>query len=53
MPTSAGEPLLEIRVLPSGSGKIGVLENFDFTVNADEVVALPGPSGQPSNARRG
>src|SRR5512140_752212 len=45
MPTSAREPLLEIKGLSAGYGKIGVLHGIDLTVGAGEVVALLGPNG--------
>ena len=45
MPTSAREPLLEIRGLSAGYGKINVLHGLDMTIGAGEVVALLGPNG--------
>jgi branched-chain amino acid transport system ATP-binding protein len=45
MPTSAREPLLEIKGLRAGYGKIGVLDNIDLTVGVGEIVALLGPNG--------
>lgn len=45
MPTSAPEPLLEIRDLSAGYGKIGVLRGINLTVGKGEVVALLGPNG--------
>jgi branched-chain amino acid transport system ATP-binding protein len=45
MPTSAPEPLLEIRGLSTGYGKINVLRGIDLTVGAGEMVALLGPNG--------
>ena len=45
MPTSAPDPLLEIRALSTGYGKIGVLHGIDLTVGAGEMVALLGPNG--------
>ena len=45
MPTSAREPLLEIRGLAAGYGKISVLNGVDLTIGAGEVVALLGPNG--------
>jgi branched-chain amino acid transport system ATP-binding protein len=45
MPTSAHEPLLEIKGLSAGYGKIGVLNGIDLRVAAGEVVALLGPNG--------
>ena len=45
MPTSAPEPLLEVRGLTAGYGKIGVLQGIDLTIGAGEIVALLGPNG--------
>ena len=45
MPTSAREPLLEVRDLAAGYGKIGVLHGVQITVGAGEAVALLGPNG--------
>jgi branched-chain amino acid transport system ATP-binding protein len=45
MPTSAPDPLLEIKGLATGYGKIGVLHGIDLTVGAGEMVALLGPNG--------
>ncbi len=45
MPISAAEPLLDIRGLEAGYGKIAVLHGVDMTINAGEVVALLGPNG--------
>ena len=45
MPTSAGEPLLEIGDLHAGYGKVQVLHGIDMAVRAGEVVALLGPNG--------
>ena len=45
MPTSAVEPLLEVRGLRAGYGKILVLHGVDLTVARGEVVALLGPNG--------
>jgi branched-chain amino acid transport system ATP-binding protein len=45
MPTSAREPLLEIKGLRAGYGKIGVLDNIDLTIGVGEIVALLGPNG--------
>jgi branched-chain amino acid transport system ATP-binding protein len=45
VPISAPEPLLEIRGLRAGYGKIGVLHGVDLTIGAGEVVALLGPNG--------
>ena len=45
MPISASEPLLEIKGLNAGYGKIGVLNGVDLTVGEGEVVVLLGPNG--------
>ncbi|MBX3501726.1 MAG: ABC transporter ATP-binding protein [Alphaproteobacteria bacterium] len=45
MPISAAEPLLEIKGLSAGYGKIGVLSGIDLSVGAGEIVALLGPNG--------
>jgi branched-chain amino acid transport system ATP-binding protein len=45
MPISAGDPLLEIKGLATGYGKISVLSGIDLTVGAGEIVALLGPNG--------
>ncbi|MGA9868123.1 MAG: ABC transporter ATP-binding protein [Acetobacteraceae bacterium] len=45
MPISAPDPLLEVRDLHSGYGKIRVLHGVDMTVGTGEVVALLGPNG--------
>ncbi len=45
MLTSAREPLLAIKGLSAGYGKIGVLENVDLVVHPGEIVALLGPNG--------
>lgn len=45
MPTSAPEPLLDVRDLHSGYGKIRVLHGIDLTIGAGEIVALLGPNG--------
>jgi branched-chain amino acid transport system ATP-binding protein len=45
VPTSAPEPLLSIRGLRTGYGKISVLHEVDLTVRAGELVALLGPNG--------
>ena len=45
MPTSAREPLLAIKGLASGYGKIGVLQGIDLVVYPGEIVALLGPNG--------
>jgi branched-chain amino acid transport system ATP-binding protein len=43
--TSAGEPLLSVRGLESGYGKIRVLHGINLKMAAGEVVALLGPNG--------
>jgi branched-chain amino acid transport system ATP-binding protein len=43
--TSAAEPLLCVRGLESGYGKIRVLHGVDVSISAGEVVALLGPNG--------
>ncbi len=45
MLTSAAEPLLSVRALESGYGKIRVLHGVDVSIAAGEVVALLGPNG--------
>ena len=50
MPTSAPStspqgPLLEIKGLSAGYGKIGVLNSIDLSVGKGEIVALLGPNG--------
>jgi len=45
MPTSAPEPLLQVKGLSAGYGKIGVLKGVDLVVNPGEIVALLGPNG--------
>jgi branched-chain amino acid transport system ATP-binding protein len=45
VPISAPEPLLRIKRLDSGYGKIAVLHRVDLAVAAGEVVALLGPNG--------
>ena len=45
MPISAPDPLLEIKGLSAGYGKIAVLDGIDLTVGAGEIVALLGPNG--------
>jgi branched-chain amino acid transport system ATP-binding protein len=43
--TSAAEPLLSVKALESGYGKIRVLHGVDVAIAAGEVVALLGPNG--------
>jgi branched-chain amino acid transport system ATP-binding protein len=45
VPISAAEPLLNVRGLEAGYGKIGVLHGVDLTIAAGEVVSLLGPNG--------
>lgn len=45
MPISAAEPLLDVRGLGAGYGKIAVLHGVDLTIGAGEVIALLGPNG--------
>jgi branched-chain amino acid transport system ATP-binding protein len=45
VPISAADPLLVVRGLESGYGKIGVLHGVDMTICAGEIVALLGPNG--------
>jgi branched-chain amino acid transport system ATP-binding protein len=45
VPISAAEPLLAIRGLHAGYGKIAVVRDVDLTVAPGEVVALLGPNG--------
>jgi branched-chain amino acid transport system ATP-binding protein len=45
MPISAGEPLLLVRGLTAGYGKIRVLHAIDLMIGAGEIVALLGPNG--------
>jgi branched-chain amino acid transport system ATP-binding protein len=44
-PASAAEPLLDVKGLNTGYGKIVVLHGVSLTVGAGEVVALLGPNG--------
>ena len=45
MPISAPEPLLAVRGLEAGYGKIAVLHGVDLHIGQGEVVALLGPNG--------
>ena len=45
MPISGADPLLVVRGLRAGYGKIVVLHGVDLTVAPGEVVALLGPNG--------
>src|SRR5262245_33552795 len=45
MPTSARDPLLTIKGLSAGYGKIGVLRSVDIVVHPGEIVAMLGPNG--------
>jgi branched-chain amino acid transport system ATP-binding protein len=45
VPISAVEPLLSVKRLESGYGKIRVLHGVDMQIAAGEVVALLGPNG--------
>ncbi|NJO21695.1 MAG: ATP-binding cassette domain-containing protein [Sphingomonadales bacterium] len=45
MPTSAREPLLAVKGLSAGYGKIGVLGGVDIVVYPGEIVAMLGPNG--------
>jgi branched-chain amino acid transport system ATP-binding protein len=45
VPISAPEPLLEIRGLSAGYGKIGVLRGINMVIGAGEAIALLGPNG--------
>ncbi|HET6197026.1 MAG TPA: ABC transporter ATP-binding protein [Acetobacteraceae bacterium] len=45
MPILAPEPLLRVKGLRAGYGKIGVLHDVDLTIGQGEVVALLGPNG--------
>jgi branched-chain amino acid transport system ATP-binding protein len=44
-PHSAAEPLLRVKGLATGYGKVGVLHGVDMTIAAGEVIALLGPNG--------
>ena len=45
MPTSVRKPLLAIKGLSAGYGKIGVLKDVDVVVYPGEIVAMLGPNG--------
>jgi branched-chain amino acid transport system ATP-binding protein len=45
VPTSVAEPVLAVKGLHAGYGKIVVLNGVDMTVGGGEVVALLGPNG--------
>jgi branched-chain amino acid transport system ATP-binding protein len=45
MPTSARDPLLAVKGLSAGYGKIGVLSDVDIVVYPGEIVAMLGPNG--------
>ena len=45
MPTSERDPLLSVKGLSAGYGKIGVLGGVDIVVYPGEIVAMLGPNG--------
>ena len=45
MPTSVADPLLDVKGLNAGYGKIVVLHGVDLAIRSAEVVALLGPNG--------
>ena len=45
MPISEADPLLDVRALQAGYGKINILHGMNLNVRAGEVVALLGPNG--------
>ena len=45
MLTSARDPLLAVKGLSAGYGKIGVLSGVDIVVYPGEIVAMLGPNG--------
>ena len=53
MPTSVREPLLAIRELSAGYGKIGVLKSVDMVVYPGEIVAMLGPNCWQDDAAQG